>query len=85
MDNYYSRMKWSFFPKQKSKVGNVLDKFVKQLNGISYRTKVLRCDAAGESTKQLAAVCNRTGIKIDYTALHTPQLNGVVELAFVML
>ncbi len=34
MDNY-SRMKWSFFRKKKSKIGNVLDKFVEQLNGIN--------------------------------------------------
>ena len=84
MDDY-SRMKWSFFRKQKSEIGNVLDKFVEQLAGINYRTKFLRCDDAGENTKQLAAVCKRRGIKIEYTAPHTPQLNGVVERAFVTL
>jgi hypothetical protein len=81
----FSRMKWSFFRKQKSDIRGVLSAFLEQLDGLKYQTKFLRCDDAGENTKQLADVCKKRGIKIEHTAPHTPQLNGVVECAFVIL
>jgi hypothetical protein len=78
-------MKWSFFRKQKSDSGGSLSGFLEQLEGLKYQTKLLRCDDAGENTKQLADVCKKRGINIEHTAPHTPQLNGVVECAFVIL
>ncbi len=71
--------------KQKSDIGKVLSGFLDQLEGLKYKTKFLRCDDAGENTKQLADVCNKCGITIDHTAPHTPQQNGVVQRAFVTL
>ncbi len=79
-----SRMKWSFFRKKKSDIGQALDGFLTQLRGIGYETKYLRCDNAGENTRQLSDLCKRLGIKIELTAPHTaPQMNGVVERAIV--
>jgi hypothetical protein len=71
LDNF-PRMKWSFFWKQNSDIGKVLIGFLDQLEGLKYKTKVLRCDDAGENTKQLADVCKKRGIKIEHTAPHTP-------------
>ena len=81
----FSPMKWSFFRKQKSDISKVLSGFLDQLEGFQYNTKFLRCDDAGENTKQLADVCKKRGITIEHTAPHTPQHNGVVERAFVTL
>ncbi len=73
------------FWKQKSDIGGVLSGFLDQLKGLKYKTKFLRCDDAGENTKQLADVCKKHGIKIEHSAPHTTQLNGVVERAVVTL
>ncbi len=64
--------------------GSLLD-FKITLKGLSIKPNFLRCNDAGENTKQLTDVCKKRGIKIEHTAPHTPQLNGVVELAFVTL
>ena len=61
----YPRMKWSFFRKKKSDIGQALDGFLTQLRGIGYETKYLRCDDAGENTRQLSDLCKRLGIKIE--------------------
>jgi transposase InsO family protein len=79
----YSRMKWSFFRKNKSDIGEALEGFLVLLSGLGYATKYLRCDDAGENTRHLSDLCKRRGIKIEFTTRHTPQLNGVVERAFV--
>ena len=79
----YSRMKWSFFRKNKSDIGKALEGFLVLVSGLGYTTKYLRCDDAGENTRHLSDLCIRRGIKIEFTTPHTPQLNGVVERAFV--
>ena len=39
----------------------------------------LQCDNAGENIAGLKAVCDSNGITMEFTAPHTPQMNGVVE------
>ena len=44
--------------------------------------KYVRCDNAGENEKYVKQLCNKHGITPEFTAPHTPQLNGVVERSF---
>jgi histone deacetylase 1/2 len=59
-------------------VGNL-----KVCTGAGHKPKFVRCDDAGENSKQLKKVCENQGVKMEFTAPHTPQHNGVVERGFV--
>jgi len=50
---------------------------------LGYKTEQLRCDNSGENNKYLTEICNQRGISLEMTAPYTPQMNGVVERAFV--
>jgi transposase InsO family protein len=63
---------WVTHLKAKSDVPEVLDRK-------GYKIKKIRCDNAGEHQTSLKKVCERHGADLEYTAPHTPQMNGVVE------
>ena len=81
----YTRKRWSYFIKKKSDIGTVIEILLSSLAGAGHKTKYVRCDDAGENTKQLRKVCENRGIKMEFTAPHTPQHNGVVERGFVIV
>ena len=41
--------------------------------------KYLQCDNAGEHQAKLQKVCNLHNVELEYTAQHTPQMNGVCK------
>lgn len=82
--DYATKMKWSFFVKQKSEQAQTLLNFVKELKANhNINIKRWRFDNAGENkmTEELFRN-NNMGIEFEYTARETPQQNGVVERAF---
>ena len=79
----YTRKRWSYFIKKKSDIGIVIGALLTKLAGAGHKTKFVRCDDAGENSKQLKKVCENQGVKMEFTAPHTPQHNGVVERGFV--
>ena len=81
----YTRKRWSYFIKKKSDIGTVIEALLSSLAGAGHKTKYVRCDDAGENTKQLRKVCENRGIKMEFTAPHTPQHNGAVERGFVIV
>jgi transposase InsO family protein len=81
----YTRKRWSYFIKKKSDIGTVIEVLLSSLAGAGHKTKYVRCDDAGENTKQLRKVCENRGIKMEFTAPHTPQHNGVAERGFVIV
>ena len=75
----FSRKGWSKFRKSKVDLPKVVEEHVRYLRTCNYPVKFLRCDNAGEHQEKLRAVCNKCGIELEYTAPHTPQMNGVCE------
>ena len=82
----FTRKAWSFFVRAKSLIGKVMEAFLDRLKGDKdVVVKFVRCDNAGENEKQLRSVCEPRGITMEFTAPHTPQMNGVVERKFVTI
>ena len=82
-----TKMKWSFFLKEKSQVSEKVGRFLKEFKGIYHKqVRYIRCDNAGEN-KVLEVNCKKQGLGIifEYTAPGTPQQNGIVERAFATL
>jgi len=79
----YSRFKWSGFIHAKDLIGKVVEPILKKLKGMKRDCKFLRCDNAGENEKYLKDLCYKYGAEPEFTAPYTPQMNGVVERAFV--
>jgi uncharacterized protein YjbK len=44
--------------------------------------KLICCDNAGEYQQELQVLCAKYGIQLKYTALNTPQQDGLVERQF---
>ena len=80
-----TRKAWSFFVKNKKEIKKVTENLLLLLKGASVITKYMRCDNAGENTKQLREICEKNGIILEMTAPNTPQMNGVVERKFVTI
>ena len=82
-----THMKFSMFLKQKSDMKEKLVPFLKELRH-THKIKVehIRCDNAGEN-RALEDLCieKDLGIIFEYTALGTPQQNGVVKRAFATM
>ncbi len=76
-----TRYKWSFFVKSKGELGKTVQRFICG-NAPRNNIKYLRCDNAGEN-QALRELCDKYGIKMEWTAPYTPQENGVVERGFV--
>jgi hypothetical protein len=77
----YSKLTWVAFLKEKTKA---FDKFkiFKALTGNQTRNmlKAVRSYRGGEfMSSDFKELCNKNGIKREYTILGTPQQNGVVE------
>ena len=75
----FSRKGWSKFRKSKVDLPKVVDSHIKYLRGLNHVVKYLRCDNAGEHQEKLRTVCNLHDVELEYTAPHTPQMNGVCE------
>jgi hypothetical protein len=81
-----TRMKWSFFIKQKSDLAETLIKFLKSLEQEGNIVQYIRCDNSGENNKfRDMCIEEKFKIKFEFTAPNTPQQNGIVERAFATL
>ena len=56
-----------------------------ELRGLNYPVKILRCDNAGENTAPLKQLCLEHGVRLEFTAPNTPQMNGIVERRIAVL
>jgi transposase InsO family protein len=77
----YSRLTWVAFLKEKAEAFEKF-KIFKALNEnqTSNRLKAVRSDRGGKfMSSNFKEVCDKHGIKREYTILGTPQQNGVVE------
>ena len=82
-----TKMKWSFFLKEKSDQTSKLIPFLKDLrNRHKKNVQFIRCDNSGEN-RTLQSACQQAGIQahFEFTPPGTPQHNGVVERAFATL
>ena len=79
----YSRKTWGAFMKKKSEIPQMAEALLDKLIAQGYKVKFLRCDNAGENGNKLKQICEKRGIKMEYTAPNTPQQNGIVERRFV--
>jgi len=79
-------MKFSMFLKQKSEVKESFIPFLKELCHM-YGIKIehIRCDNAGDHALKDLCIEKDLGIIFEYTALGTPQQNGVVKRAFATM
>ena len=76
----HTRYKFSGFMKEKSEIGSFATEVLKKVKAAGYTVKYVRCDNAGENTKQLREACEEeTGTIQEFTAPYTPEQNGVVE------
>ncbi len=78
VDNF-SQKGWAKFRKLKVDLPKVVDAHIKYLRGLNYVVKYLRCDNGGEHQEKLRRVCNLYNVVLEYTAPHTPQMNGVYK------
>ena len=76
-----------FFLKNKSDLGKIGVSFAKDLkNRLDIPISTIRCDNAGENKEMNKMMTEaELGINFEYTAVDTPQQNGVVERAFATL
>jgi hypothetical protein len=78
-----TRKAFSGFMKKKSEFGEFVESVIDKAATDGHTVKYIRCDNAGENTKQLKEVCAKKGVTMEFTSPHTPQQNGVVERKFV--
>ncbi|CAM9889349.1 unnamed protein product, partial [Chrysoparadoxa australica] len=83
IEDDYTRMKWSFFVRQKSDLHGTLDTFLTAAAAKKTPVRFIRLDNAGEQTSPLFRnMCSKHGVELEYTPRNTPQYNGVVERGF---
>ncbi|CAM9855209.1 unnamed protein product, partial [Chrysoparadoxa australica] len=83
IEDDYTRMKWSFFVRQKSDLYGTLDTFLTAAAAKKTPVRFIRLDNAGEQTSPLFRnMCSKHGVELEYTPRNTPQYNGVVERGF---
>ena len=77
----YSRMKEIFLLKNKTEAAESPHQYNMTVAApLGLRIENLRCDKGGEYTgKEFRTLCVGAGINIEYTAINTPQQNGVPE------
>jgi transposase InsO family protein len=80
--DYYTRMTWVYFLKEKSEAFEKFKAFKTYVeNKTDIKIKCLRSDNGGEFTsKEFNKFCEYHGIKRQILAPRTPQINGVVEM-----
>ncbi|KAI2500189.1 PIF1-like helicase [Fragilaria crotonensis] len=78
-----TRKSWDFYGAKKSGIKAHLQELLDKLKAAGIEVKYVRCDNAGEHISDLKKMCEgQYNIKMEYTAPHTPQHNGVVERMF---
>jgi hypothetical protein len=82
-----SRRKWSRFISNKSDIAEVLRPILLKNKKAGFACKFIRCDNAGENLKHLEILGLEPEMTflLEHTAPNTPQMNGVVERAFVTI
>ena len=80
-----TRKSWSEFRKSKADLAKIVEHRIKHLSDLGHTVKYLRCDNAGEHGAKLKKVCDTYNVVMEYTAPHTPQMNGVVERRIAVL
>ena len=68
--------------RKKSELRVHVEFLIMKLHGLRKFPKFIRCDNAGENTKQLELMSLKWGVKMEYTAPNTPQQNGKCERKF---
>ena len=82
VDDFTGKL-WSCFLEKKKDIGKALTPILQRLQATNRKTEFLRCDNAGENKAYLTKACDEYGIKMEFTAPHTPKQNGKVERGFV--
>ncbi len=83
--NDFSWASWSYFIHSKKLIGDVFKNHLRKMNNLGKKIEFLHCDNAGKNTAYLQPVAEEAGIHMEYTTLHMPQQNGVVEQKFPTL
>ena len=76
---------WSLFDPHKDNFTPGIMEVVQWLKAKGFEVKVIRVDNAGEWKAHLEPECKKLGIKVEYTAPHTPQQNATVEREFPVI
>ena len=73
-------MAFASFLARKSQVKDHIIPLIRELRNKGKTVKYIRCDNTGENIK-LKEECDRLnlGVEFEFTALNTPQQNGIVE------
>ena len=79
--DYFTRMAWVFFLKEKLEAFNKFKAFkILVENETQAKIKCLRSDNGGEFTsKEFDLFCETHGIKRQFSAVRTPQQNGIAK------
>lgn len=82
----FTKMKWSFFLKQKSDLPETVLKFIINEEKNDTKFEIIRCDDSGEN-KKLQELIDSTNLKIkfEFSGPWVPQRNGMVERGFATL
>ncbi|GJS27182.1 putative ribonuclease H-like domain-containing protein [Tanacetum coccineum] len=77
----YSRFSWVFFLATKDETSEILKTFITGIeNLIDLKVKVIRCDNRTEfKNKVMNQLCEKKGIKREFSVARTPQQNRVAE------
>ncbi|KAJ9544997.1 hypothetical protein OSB04_024704 [Centaurea solstitialis] len=77
----FSRFTWVYFLKTKDETSGLIKSFVTRIeNQANLKVKVIRSDNGTEfKNSDINSFCDEKGIKKEYRAPRTPQLNGVAE------
>ncbi|GJW68188.1 putative ribonuclease H-like domain-containing protein [Tanacetum coccineum] len=77
----YSRFSWVFFLATKDETSEILKTFITGIeNLIDLKVKVIRCDNRTEfKNKVMNQLCEKKGIKREFSVARTPQQNEVAE------
>lgn len=81
----HTRKGWvKFGPKKNGMVGFAKE-IILELRGLNFPVTILRCDNAGENANPLRLLCLEHGVRLEFTAPNTPQMNGIVERRIAVL
>lgn len=81
----HTRKGWvKFGPKKNGMVGFAKE-IILELRGLNFQVTILRCDNAGENANPLRLLCLEHGVRLEFTAPNTPQMNGIVERRIAVL
>ncbi|GKC71750.1 putative ribonuclease H-like domain-containing protein [Tanacetum coccineum] len=77
----YSRFTWVFFLTSKDEISGILKSFIIEIeNLVDKKVKIIRCDNGIEfKNRVMSEVCEKKGIKKEFSVSRTPQQNGVAE------